>query len=223
MIPSRNNPPTQEEIKQQFQTAIPIEINIKIFGPLISQQNAIPIFPECYVIITSQLHYYSFNTVWFRISSLYFCAISSRSSAVLTKSSGILFSSTNFFAWSNTIDSLKVDPVIHLEPWLRGHLKSWPWDSQIYLSGSPLINKCRVNWHSCFAKRTPSSSFGGDTNNTRGKIRRNKCLIHAGNGGWLSIGSYLGTIPWDFRLSECIRLNWNIYPWNRKEWPLGDH
>ena len=155
-------------------------------------------------------YYYDVITVWFRISSLYFCAISSRSSAVLTKSSGILFSSTNFFAWSNTIDSLKADPVIHLEPWPWGHLKSWPWDSQIYLSGSPLINKCRVNWHSCFAKRTPSSSFGGDTNNTRGKIRRNKCLIHAGNGGWLSIGSYLGeTLEYD-----TLKANWPDF-WNQ--------
>ena len=53
MSPSRNNRPKQEETKQQFQIATPIEINIKIFDPLISQQNAILIFPKkccCYVI-----------------------------------------------------------------------------------------------------------------------------------------------------------------------------
>lgn len=183
MIPSRNNPPTQAETKQQFQTATPIEINIKIFDPLISQQNAIPIFPkklidQCYVIITC-----------YRLISYFIFILLCDIVKVISCSDKVFWNLIFFDQLLCLIQYnwfAKSKPVIHLTP--------WPWD--LNLSGSPLINKCRVNWHSCFAKRTPSSSFGGDTNNTRGKIRRNKCLIHAGNGGWLLAIDFQLPVPY---------------------------
>ena len=46
-----------------------------------------------------------------------------------------------------------------------------------YLSGRPLISKCSVSWHSCLARRTPSSSLGGETQSNLGRMRRKRWRI----------------------------------------------